>query len=1050
MSMSSKVVEHPILTSVVFALLGIMSLYALSNVSIGLFPDIEMPVAIVYTTYESAGPESVEKSVTKPLESSLTGLSNLESLTSTSSEGSSIIMLEFDYGTDLDAVSMDIRDKIDRVRGSLPDDADSPQIMKFDSSSQPIVKIAVRGNRTAEDLKKVADDYIVDRLQQANGVGKANASGGREKIVRVEISQNRLEAYDLTMTEVASALATQNLELGGGKVEEGSKSYSVRTVGEYASVEEINGAIMANRGGYVVRLSDIGRAFMGYEDTSSYVYVNGNPGVYVSVTKQSGENTVSVADAVYRKLDEIRAGLPSDVTLEIVSDSSEQVRSTINALLDASWQGAILAMLVLFLFLRNVKSTVIMGISIPFSILITLLCMSFAGITLNMMTMTGLILGVGMVVDASVVVLENIYQYRERGTKPTVAAVLGTQEVFASVFSGNLTTICVFIPIIFFRGDLGFVGQMFTDLIFTIIIALVSSLFVAIFLVPVLSSRFLAIRTRAEKPLKNPALIRFDAAIGGALSALSSKYEGALKKVLKYRKTTVIVVLGLFLVSLAAITRLNIRLIPNMSDDSVTLEVELPLGTRLDETNEVLQGLEGIVRDEIKGFESVVTTVGSGGHFSSSKPHYGSIAIILPDAEEQVDDADAVKAKLRAHFDAYPQATMSFSSGMMRNMTGADIDIAVRSDDLDEALSAARDIVTVMKTSVPDVSEATIDTTEGLPQVEVVIDRDRAYDFGLTVASVANEIYACVKGKTATVYREKGDEYSVTVYLQDSDRSGVPDLEKIYVTGTKGRVAVSNFARLEKGLGPVAINREDQRRTVHVTADILTNTKANVVEERIKAAIDGTLVLPEGVLVSYEGSWKEIAETGRVFLLIIVMALLLVYGVMAGTYESFKDPFINMFTIPLGLIGIVAIYLVTGQIISMFTALGFVMLIGIAVNNGIILVDQTNLLVNRGTPLKEACVKAASSRLRPILMTTLTTMLGMFPMAFFPSENSVMLQPIGLSVFGGLLSSTLITLFFIPVLYSLVNERRAAEGSGKRGSRASRARRKEAVCTDSK
>lgn len=1035
MSMSSKVVDHPILTAVVFALLGIMSLYAISNVSIGLFPDIEMPVAVVYTTYESAGPESVEKSVTKILESSLTGISNLKSLTSTSSEGSSLIKLEFNYGTDLDVVTMEIRDKIDRVRGSLPDDSDSPQIMKFDSSSQPIIKIAIRGNRTAEELKKIADDYIVDRLQQANGVGQASASGGREKIVRVEVSQNRLEAYGITMTEVISALAAQNLELGGGKIEEGSKSYSVRTVGEFASVDEVGEAIIANKGGYVVRLSDIGKAFMGYEDTSSYVYVNGDPGVYVSVTKQSGENTVSVADAVYEKLDDIRSGLPSDITLEIVSDSSEQVRSTIRALLDSAWQGGVLAMLILFLFLRNLKSTLIMGISIPFSILITLLCMSFAGITLNMMTMTGLILGVGMVVDASVVVLENIYQYRERGTKPTIAAVLGTQEVFASVLSGNLTTICVFIPIILFKSDLGFIGQLFTDLIFTIIIALVSSLFVAIFLVPVLSSKFLSIKTRAEKPLKNPTLIRVDGAIERWLAALSNLYEGALRKVLKRRKTTVIVVLGLFLVSLATITRLNVRLIPNMSDDSVTLEVELPLGTKLDDTNAVLQQLEAIVRDEIRGYESIITTVGSGGHFSSSKPHYGTIAVNLPDATEQIDTADAVKAKLRAHFDSFPQATMTFSAGMMRNMTGADIDIAVRADDLDAALSSARDIVAVMKASVPDVSEATIDTTEGLPEVEVAIDRDRAYDFGVTVTAVANEIYASVKGKAATVYREKGEEYSVTVYLQDSDRSSVPDLEKIYVKGTGGRVAVSNFATLEKGLGPVAINREDQRRTVHIQADILTNTKANAVEDRIKKALDESIVLPEGVTVSYEGSWKEIAETGRVFAMIITLALLLVYGVMAGTYESFKDPFINMFTIPLGLIGIVAIYLVTGQFISMFTALGFVMLVGIAVNNGIILVDQTNLLVNRGTPLREACVQAAASRLRPILMTTLTTLLGMFPMAFFPSANSVMLQPIGLSVFGGLLSSTLITLFFIPVLYSLVNER---------------SMRKEAVCIESR
>lgn len=1024
MSLSTKVVKHPVLTVIVFAIIGVMSLYALTNVAIDLFPEIDMPVINVSTTYDSASPESVEKAVTKILESSLTGLSNLKEITSTSSEESSNIKLEFNYGTDLDAATNDIRDKIDKVKGSLPDECDTPQIMKFDSSSWPIIRIAVRGNRTAEDLKKVADDYIVDRLQQANGVARASSSGGRTEIVRVDISQNRLEAYGLTMTQVASSLAAQNIELGGGRISEGSKNYLVRTVGEFSSIAEINDAIVATKNGYVVRLSDIGKAELGYEDVSSYVYINGESGVYVSVTKQSGSNTVSVADAVYAKLDDIRKILPADVTLEIVSDSSEQIRSTIASLLDSAWQGALLAMLILFLFLRNIKSTMIMGISIPFSIMITLLCMRFAGITLNMMTLTGLILGVGMVVDASVVVLENIYQYRERGTKPVVAAMIGTQEMFGSVFSGNLTTVCVFIPIIFFKSDLGMLGQMFSDLIFTIIIALLSSLFVALFLVPVLTSKFLVIVTRKEKPLKNELLIKGDEAVEGFIGRLTQAYTNALKYVMRHRKATVIVVIGMFALSCAMLTRLNLKLIPNMSDDSVTLEAELPLGTKLEETNAIMQQLEAIAREEIKGYETIITSVGTaGGRNSADKSYYGSIAVQLPDADKQIDDMESVKRKFRAHFDEYPSAKLSFSAGRSRQMSGSDIDIALRSDDLEQSLATANTIVRIMKENVPDTSEATIDMSEGLPQVEVSIDRDRAYSFGIDVKTVANEINACIEGITATTYRSHGDEYSVTLYLQNSDRSKVPDLEKIYVNGSSGRVAVSNFAKLDKGVGPVSIKREDQTRTIHIQADIVSKTRANVVEQRIQKAIDDSIILPEGLMISYEGSWKETAEKGMIFILIISMALILVYGVMAGTYESFKDPFINMFTIPLGLIGVVAIYFLTGQDLSMFTALGFVMLVGIAVNNGIILVDQTNLLVSRGVPMREACVQAATSRLRPVLMTTLTTLLGMFPMAFFPSANSVMLQPIGLTVFGGLTSSTLITLFFIPVLYSIINER---------------------------
>lgn len=1037
MSLAKKVVDHPILTTIVFALLGIMALYAITDVALSLMPDMNMPVLMVSTTYPSAGPESVEKSVTSVLETSLVGVTGLKTLTSTSDEGSSSIKLEFEYGTDLDKAGNDVRDKIDQVKSRLPDDAGTPAIMKIDFSQSAIIQLSINGSRSAEDLKEIAENYIVDQLQQADGVAQASATGGRTKIIRVEISQNRLEAYGLTMTGVASALSMQNLELGGGKIGEGTKNYIIRTIGEYSNVDEINDTIIANKDGYVVRLSDVGKAFAGFKNVTSYTYLNGVPGVYVSISKQSDANTVNVAKAVYSKLDNIRKTLPADVTVEVMSDSSEQVNSTLQSLLSSAWQGAVLAMLILLLFLRNIKSTLIMGISIPFSIMITLLCMKFAGITLNMMTMTGLILGVGMVVDASVVVLENIYQYRERGTKPTVAAVIGTQEMFASVFSGNLTTVCVFIPFIFFKKDLGMIGQILPDLIYTIVIALLSSLFVALFLVPVLTSKFLVITPRKDKPLKSRLLSSADRIVAGGIGSLTNGYRKALGYVMRHRLATVITVVGMFVLSCAYLGRMNIVMMPGFQDESVTLSASLPIGTNLEETNAVLLGMEEIIRSEVKGYESITTSVGSGGRGESDKTYSGSIEIGLPDAAEQIDGASAIQRKLRAHFDDYPSVTFSFGSGMMGGMMGSDIDIALRSDDLDAAYETAQSIKQIMKDKVSDVSEATVSMTEGLPQVEVIIDRDRAYSFGVNVASIAKELSACVDGITATTYREAGNEYDVTLMLREEDRSKIPDLERIYVTGNSGRVALSNFATLTKGVGPVSIDRENQSRIVHVTASILTNRRANEVETDIQSAIDDSIIIPESVSLSYEGSWQSVIETGMVFLLIISMALLLVYGVMAGTYESFKDPFINMFTIPLSLIGVVAIYAITGQTMSMFTAFGFVMLVGIAVNNGIILVDQTNLLVSRGVPMRQACIDAGTSRLRPVLMTTLTTLLGMLPMAFFPSGNSIMLQPIALCVFGGLTSSTLITLLFIPVLYSIVNDR--FKGRSKRADKTEKA-----------
>lgn len=1028
MSVAKRVVARPVLVAIVFALVAIVSLYTLSNIALDLMPDTDMPMLMVMTTYEGASPESVEKTVTATLESALTNLSGLKDMSSTSSEGSSRIELEFGYEVDLDEATNDIRDKLDQVRDSLPDDAESPRIFKFDPNSMPIIRIAVSGKRSAEELKELAENYIQPRLEQVDGIAQADVMGGRTKIVRVELSQNRLDAYNLTVTGVSASLAEQNVELGGGSINEGSKDYLIRTTGEFKSVAEIADTVVATLNGYGVRLSDLGTVKEGYEDESSAVYINGEPGVYVSLTKQSGSNTVNAANGVYAKIKEIQNILPSDVNMEIISDESDQIRGTIDNLLSSAYLGALLAMAILFLFLRSIKSTVIIGISIPLSMLVTLLCMSLAGITLNMMTMTGLILGVGMIVDASIVILENIYQYRERGAKPNIAAILGSQEMMSAIVSSNLTTIFVFIPVLFFKHKLGMLGQIFSDMVFTIVIALLSSLLVAIFLIPVLASHYLKLSTRKEKPLKNPVLIVLDRGLESAIRGLTRAYRAALDAAVKHRPTTVIIVVGLFLLSLVFIPRMNISLMPSSSDDSVSLNVTMPIGTTLADTKKVLLEFEDIAMSEIKGYKSIITTVGGGGMGRNAATYKGELAIQLPEYKERIDGADAIKTKLRAHFAEFPSATFSFSMGRMQRMSGSyDIDIALRTQDLNTGIATAKKLIALMKDKVPEISEPTMDLTEGLPQVEIVIDRERAYAFGVSVSDIASEIYASVDGITATTYREGGNEYDVVLMYQPSDRSSVPDLERIFVKGTDGRVPVSNFATLKKGVGPVSISRENQSRTIHVTANILGDERADKVEAKIQSAISENMVLPEGVSLSYEGSWNDIAETGSIFILIITMALLLVFGVMAGQYESFKDPFINMFTIPLLVIGVVAVYVISRQALSMFTAIGVVMLVGIVVNNGIVLVDYTNLLVRRGIPVRQACVEAGASRLRPVLMTTLTTILGLIPMAFFPGENSEMIQPIGLTVIGGLSSSTFITLFFIPVIYSFFNEKRGKQ-----------------------
>ena len=1014
MSIARKNLEHPVLVLIVFALLAAVGLFTLKNVALGLFPDIDSPYVMVSATYANAGPESVEKTVTEILEGALISVNGLKNLYSTSTESGSSIQLEFNYGIDIESAVNDIRDKLGRVQRQLPDAVNSPTIFRFNGDSKPIMRIAVRGNRSLSDIKEIAEDTISDIFEQADGVAEASVMGGKTKIVRIELDQNRLAAYGFTVSQVSSALAKQNLDLGGGKLNEGQKEYVVRTTGELKRLEEINNTLIQTVNGYDVKLSDIGNAFWGFQDITRDVFINGEHGVYITITKQTDANSVTVSNNVHEKIEELKETLPSDIKLEIISDDTDAIRETINTLVDSAWQGLLLAVIVLFIFLQNVKSTIIIAISIPLSLLITLLSMSFAGITLNMMTLTGLILGVGMIVDASIVMIDNIYSYRSRGAKPKISAILGSQEMIVSVISGNLTTICVFVPFLLYMKDLGMMGQMFKGIIFTIVIALCSSLLVAIFLVPVLAGKFLPLTNRKEKPVKSRIMKSFYGLCTKVLDAITKVYSRILKKALEYRAVTIIIAVCLLVIAISLLPTLGMNMMPQGNDDSVTLSITLPIGTPLEDTRDVSLAMEQIVRKEIPSFEKLITTVGGGGR--NANTYKSSIQITL---NKDSGSAVEVQNKLRKYFTQFPGAKFSFGAGTRGQMMGSDIDIALRSDDLDEALSVADKIVSVME-DISALGDITIDTEEGLPQVEIEIDRERAYSFGVDVSTVAKEINYAVNGVTSTTYRQAGKDYDVTVMYQPSDRENIIDLETMYVSGTGGKVSLSNFATLKKGLGPVSIKRENQRRIVHITASILTSDNANLVEDAIKEGIANTFIVPDNVSVSYEGSWQDTNEQMKLYSGILIMAILLVFGVMAATYESFKAPLINLATIPFLLIGVVFLYKIIGQPLSIMAMVGLIMLVGIVVNNGIILVDYTNLLRNRNIPMMEACFQAGVSRLRPVLMTTLTTILGMIPMCFASHGQSAMVQPIGIAVVGGLTSSTFVTLLVIPVLYSLV------------------------------
>jgi HAE1 family hydrophobic/amphiphilic exporter-1 len=671
--------------------------------------------------------------------------------------------------------------------------------------------------------------------------------------------------------------------------------------------------------------------------------------------------------------------------------------------------------------------------------------MYFAGLTLNMMTMAGLVLGIGMLVDNSIVILENIYHYREKGAKLSTASVLGTTEMIVAIAASTLTTICVFAPLVAFQGLLEMAGEMFAGLAFTVVISLGISLVTAIFLVPVLSSHYLPLVTRKQKPLTG-LLAKIDAGFERFFTALDNAYRRAVDRVLRHKLVVILFLSGLFVLSILMTGFIPLPKVlkdhtigyvfmPEQEADSVTINATLPMGTPLKETEAALRQIEIIVKQEVQGYERIVLNAGGGGMMGrGGGSNSGSLRINLPKFKDRIDSADDIKNKMRAHFNEFPGVSITFSSGGM-SMTGNPVDIVLRTDDLVKGKAIAEKIQKLLAT-IPEVKEPQVDLKDGLPQIEIELDREKMYSLGLNTYTVGNEIKAAVDGVTATRYKEGGHDYDVVLILSEADRSTRPALDHIFVNSQiAGRVPLSSFAEYKEGTGPLTITRENQGRVIHVTAGAMPGTKLNDLEAKVRTLVTAEIPAEDDVIIEFAGDNADMIKMMTRFLLIMVVAIFLVFGVMASLFESFQDPFIIIFTIPLSVIGIVAIYALTGDIFNIMTAVGLLVLVGVIVNNGIVLVDYTNLLRKRGFSLHDACVEAAGNRLRPILMTTLTTILGLAPMAFLPGEGSEMTAPIGKTVLGGLTFGTLMTLFLMPAIYAIMNKRsdeRAAKAEARR------------------
>lgn len=1036
MSLSKAVVGRPTTVFIIFALIVGFGLYSSSGLAIDLFPEIDPPVLVIFTSYDGTGPEEVERSITRPLEGQLSNVSNIQRISSTSSEGFSQLVLEFTYGTDMTEASNEVRDRLELVKSFIPDDAGTPQIFKFDPSLIPILQLRLSGNRSAEELRQLAENTVEPRVEQIEGVALASVRGGRSPVIRIEIPQNRLEAYNLTFSQIANALRANNVQVSAGNIIEGNTSYLIRTAGEFNNLEEIRNTVIAyrsvpsaanpNAAPVGIRLRDVGNVFEGYRELSNAIYFNGEPGVFITVQKQSGTNSVQVADAVIDRLAQINQSLPQGVTLEVVQDTTTLIRDSLADVSSSALFGGLLAILILFIFLRSFRTTVIIAVAIPVSIIITLMLMYFAGLTLNLMTLTGLALGVGMLVDNSIVILENIFRYREKGAKLTTSAILGSQEMITAITASTLTTIFVFLPLAIFRAELEIIGELFSNLAFTVVISLLSSLAVAVFLIPILTSRYLPIGSRKLNPLTGIPK-RLDDGMQRFFDLMDRGYERSLQWALRFKPVVLVIVAVAFFGSLFLIPLTGFEFTPDQEADTVTVDVELPIGTRLEVTQSVLQQLELIVQEQVETYRDIIIEVGQPGFFGfagSADTSRGSITVQLPSFAERTVSAREVENILRSQFDNFPGAVFTFSDGggPGGGIGGAPVSITLRSDDRDVMAETGQRIVELIRDRVPEATEPQLDLAEGLPQVEIVIDRQKAYELGLNIATIGQEVRANVDGITAGRLRVRGIEQDLLLILDERNRERIPDLQKIFVINNFGqRIPLASVATLERTTGPVSISREDQSRVVTITAGLAPGSTINTVMPEIQRLIQEEIPAPEGLVITYGGDFEALMNYGRTFVIILIISVFLVFGVMASQFESFLDPFIILFTVPLTLIGVILLYVTTGTNFSLFTAVGLVMLVGIVVNNGIVLVDYTNLLRKRGMSINEACIAAGGNRLRPILMTTLTTVLGLIPVAFAPGEGASLVQPIAKTVVGGLSVATLLTLYLIPVIYAIFN-----------------------------
>ncbi|MFP4661187.1 MAG: efflux RND transporter permease subunit [Halanaerobiales bacterium] len=1008
MKLSNTAIKRPITTIMMVLLVVLLGVIAFYRVNIDLFPDISFPAAVVITEYEGVGPEEIETMVTRPIEGAVATVTNISNLNSTSSAGRSMVVAEFNWGTDMDMAGIDMREKIDMIEGYLPDEVNDPMIVKFDPSLMPVMQLGVSADTDLITLTKMMEDEFIPRLERLEGVAQVNLVGGKEREILITLHESKINNYNIDFSTITDTLMMENLNISGGDIDRGTSVLLVRLTGKFRNIEEIKNILIPTSTG-TVPLRDIAEIKDAYKDVSTLSRLNGETSIGLVVQKQTDANTVEVSNTIHRELDNIVENSNYDIRVAPIMDQADFIEDSIGNVGKNAVIGGLLAIIILFLFLRNYRSTIIIATAIPVSVITTFMLIYFGDLTLNMMTLGGLALGVGMLVDNSIVVLENIYRYRAEGYDRIEAARQGSQEVGVAIVASTLTTIVVFLPIIFIGG---IAAELFQELALTVTFSLLASLLVSLTLIPVMSAKMLKLDDE-EKSRQ---------AKRGLIDRIKEKYSSTLEWCLDHRKIVIISSIIIFAASIALFPMIGSEFIPEMDQGQFTISVDMPIGTNLEETNRVSEKIERIVLD-FPEVQSLLVNVGSSGDMmGSSSPDTVSLIVLLKEPSERERTTNQVMEDLRQMI-KIPDGEISLAAADMMGagmLTGSPISIRVRGDDLDVLEELTIQIKEQLAT-IEGVREIDDSISEGRPELQIRVDRNLAAQFGLRTAQIGNAVKTAISGTIATRYEVAGEEIDIRVTLDKNDISSTDDIENLLIPSPTGaRVPLHRVADFDPEQGPREILRENQVRYAQVTAD-LYNTNLGDVLPVIREKIDNNIERPDGYLIEYGGEAQEMEEAFGSLQYAFLLAIILVYMVMASQFESLIHPFIVMFTVPMAAIGVMAGLFFTGHNFSVVSIIGVVMLAGIVVNNAIVLIDYINTLRGRGRTIREALLEAGPVRLRPILMTTLTTVLALFPLALGIGEGSEIQAPMAVVVIGGLTVSTLLTLYLVPVLYSLIS-----------------------------